>query len=123
MLRTSSTFSPDTAAAVRPLRRWSPAPDRPRCAWMSGRPWHLLPQAHGVEGLGALPDALEADHLAAPEGPHVEVAELGGCAASVPDAALNYRGGHAVPRVDDLLDLHREAGPGLEKAPHVLPET
>src|SRR5207245_594453 len=52
----------------------------------------------------------------------LEVAELGGCAASVADVALHDRGDHAVPGVGDLLRLDREAGPGVEEAPHVLPE-
>src|SRR4051812_35527304 len=77
------------------------------------------PAAHGFERVGALPEVFEADHLAAPEGPHLEVTELGGRAASAPDSALKYAHKHAVPRVGDCLRFDRQANPGLEKTSHV----
>lgn len=91
-----------------------------------GRGWSarscLLPQPNCVEGFRALPEVLQADHLVAPEGPHVEVAELGGGAASAPNSALAHGRDDRVPRIGDLLRFDRDAGPGLKKASRVLRE-
>src|SRR5215207_7398534 len=76
-------------------------------------------QPGGLQGFLALPKGLEADHLVAPEGPHLEVAELGGGAACGSGRALDHGRDDAVSRLGDLLRVDRDLGPGLEKASHV----
>jgi hypothetical protein len=82
----------------------------------------MLTHPGGRESLRPLPEALEPDHLVPPERPHVEVAELGGSAAFLPDSTLRHCRDDGASRADELLGFDRDAAP-FEESSRVLGES
>ena len=87
---------------------------------MVSRGYGLLPEPGGFEGFGLGPEVLKPDHLAVPEGPDLEVAQLGGNTAFAPNPALANGRYDAGPRVGDVLRFDGDVAPRLQEASRVL---
>jgi hypothetical protein len=83
----------------------------------------------GVGPISVAPDAarllalgkdLKPHGLVAAEGPDLEVGDLGRDPAAAPDDPHHDLGDDAVTRLDQVAQLDRHAGPGLEQLEHVV---